>query len=347
MIEPPSGRFSAGGPPDRYDTGVSDRPFQPETFGRDDTFGPPQPPADKPAPTPTDCPACGEPAGQTIPATCPACGEPRLVVLRFMDPSVFEQARAVLDDRGLVVHARHPNRGYQGMGSLFLGLQQPPGLIWVPVEQRDEADQALDDAGLPVPGSGRPIVDRSEPICPGCGQSLDAEHPPAADGQCPTCALQFDWIDIEAEALAAGDDAAEESAETDADARRRSREPRELPLMEREADEAPADRKAGGGGNESAHRSTDSDLHTRDDLSLDHEMGRDGSGGSSAIGWLVAAIRPALLIGGLVAGYVAFRQGDPMAWLTAAGLLFAWILTMIFGPSVMADVRGPDHSPPQ
>jgi ribosomal protein S27AE len=76
-----------------------------------------------------------------------------------------------------------------------------PGIIWIDVRREEEARQLLDDAGLPQPGSGASLVDRSEPFCPECGEDLGGDEPKL----CANCGTPLVWIDVDDSVAGAAD----------------------------------------------------------------------------------------------------------------------------------------------
>jgi hypothetical protein len=104
------------------------------------------------------------------------------------DPHQFHRARAALESEGLLSRFMDPS----GSAEFATSGRHHPGWLWVDETRLDEAEQVLDDLGIPNSINARPIVDRSDPACPQCEATLDTSGPE----QCPHCGSVFTWVEI-------------------------------------------------------------------------------------------------------------------------------------------------------
>lgn len=136
------------------------------------------------------CHVCGYDLRGTEAAVCPECGTARVWRrLVFHDPREFAAAAHALHTAGVRSANFDPKGGFLGMGSV-LGGAATAGEIWIGTTDALRAVVTLEQAGVHVP---MPIVDRSEPSCPRCGERLDPDGPE----HCPSCGALFHWIEIE------------------------------------------------------------------------------------------------------------------------------------------------------
>ena len=144
------------------------------------TLGPPEP----------TCIRCGYKLKGTASSVCPECGMAKTVRVEFTSGEQYDRACRALVDAGLLLRRREPRADPPG---LALGLGAWPGAVWIDKSRQREARNAMIEAGVYELGSHQPIVDRSEPQCPRCGEALDPEGPSV----CAACGSPFDWVSIE------------------------------------------------------------------------------------------------------------------------------------------------------
>jgi RNA polymerase subunit RPABC4/transcription elongation factor Spt4 len=106
-------------------------------------------------------------------------------------PADFHRAKLALEDRGLLINAIQPG-GSLGTYNALYGFQQSGQLI-VRLRELDLVAEVLDEFEIPHLIHQRPIVDRSEPVCPKCRTPLD----PQGEETCPACHAIFTWIETE------------------------------------------------------------------------------------------------------------------------------------------------------
>ncbi len=137
-----------------------------------------------------ECHVCGYDLRGADTAACPECGTPRARRrLVFHDARDFAAAAHVLHTAGIQSANFDPKRGFFGLESV-LGGAATAGEIWIGTTDAQRAVATLEQAGVHVPV---PIVDRSEPSCPQCGERLDPDGPE----HCGQCGGLFHWIEID------------------------------------------------------------------------------------------------------------------------------------------------------
>ncbi|MCH8823712.1 MAG: hypothetical protein IH984_09420 [Planctomycetes bacterium] len=122
---------------------------------------------------------------------CTECGKPLIVLVgKFVNPGQFHAAAAALTDAGIEFEEQHINPPSHALNQ-WLGGATLFGSATIHVAKRDyERSCTIVDEIKNKPLA--PIVERTDPICPNCGQQLDL------DGQtiCKSCNAPFCWIDI-------------------------------------------------------------------------------------------------------------------------------------------------------
>jgi hypothetical protein len=156
----------------------------------------PTDPRTNPEPEPI-CRSCGYDLRGTASTRCSECSAPIGVRLVFYSLAEYQRARDLLALHGLLLDSKVELEkvaemsvigrpiNYTGTGLCFASLER-----WSEVCALLEPEGLLDFDDEPA----RPIVDRSEPICPSCGVALDRGGPAA----CESCGKEFTWIDVEA-----------------------------------------------------------------------------------------------------------------------------------------------------
>ncbi len=136
------------------------------------------------------CHVCGHDLRGSDTAACPECGTPRpWRRLVFSNASDFASAAQALQAAGIETSKFAPKSSPHGLGS-WLGGMPTAGEIWIGATDTHRAVATLEKAGVHVP---LPIVDRSDPACPQCGERLDPDGPE----HCGQCGGLFHWIEID------------------------------------------------------------------------------------------------------------------------------------------------------
>jgi DNA-directed RNA polymerase subunit RPC12/RpoP len=120
---------------------------------------------------------------------CPECAAPRLIRLEFAQRDHYERAYAALADRSLVARFRAPG----GDALSLYGGPTTAGTVWIESTRRGEVLDVIEGAGVLPENVARPLVDRSEPICPTCGADVAPKGPP----KCGSCGAAFHWVEID------------------------------------------------------------------------------------------------------------------------------------------------------
>jgi hypothetical protein len=136
--------------------------------------------------------ACGYDMRGSDSQRCPECGTPRTVPVAIRDSQQFHLAKAMLERQGLLIRSIDPG-GALGIVAIAEGFAVQPGWLFVSVPDLVRVEECLDELGIMSSLSSKPIVDRSEPICPQCEESLDPMGPEI----CPQCATAFQWVEID------------------------------------------------------------------------------------------------------------------------------------------------------
>lgn len=144
-------------------------------------------------PIETRCIACGAEIGRADDGCCPECGAAVALRIAIAGADGFNRALRELGAEGLLLDSKHPNSGPAGLGALVGASVDPIGYLWIDVVRHEEAAAALERAGVAPEGTGVPLVDRAEPICPRC----DAPLAPHGPERCPACDARFTWVAID------------------------------------------------------------------------------------------------------------------------------------------------------
>lgn len=153
----------------------------------------PEPSRPTPLSTAKRCTACGYDLRGSDSDRRPECGAARtLAAITIRDAGQYQLAKAALEHNGLLANFMDPGGTLGPLTNFETGLQIP-GWLWVDQTRLDRAAEILDDLGIFTSINARPIVDRSEPLCPRCGARMDTSGPEV----CPACRAQFTWVDID------------------------------------------------------------------------------------------------------------------------------------------------------
>lgn len=127
---------------------------------------------------------------------CPECGtRTDSVAVRIMDSLQYHRARAALSHHGLLRGSIDPG-GTLGSAAVAEGFHVA-GWVWVDPDRLEEVEACLDSAGVFWQVRPVPIVDRSDPTCPSCGEKLNIDGPE----ECENCGDVFQWVDVANEPL--------------------------------------------------------------------------------------------------------------------------------------------------
>jgi hypothetical protein len=141
------------------------------------------------------CETCGYDLRGAESERCPECGASRwLEAITIHDPSQYHRARAALEHARLLAKFSDPGGRWGPLQAVEFG-STIPGWLWIDRNDVDHVADLLDDLGVQHSLNARPIVDRSEPLCPQCAGALD----PAGPEQCPNCNALFTWVEIDSD----------------------------------------------------------------------------------------------------------------------------------------------------
>lgn len=123
---------------------------------------------------------------------CTECGRPVLVLVgKFENPGQFHAAAAALADAGIEFEEQQINPPTHALNQ-WIGGTTLFGSATIHVAKGDyEIAIAIVDEIKDRPLA--PIVERTDPICPACGQQLDMDGPTI----CKVCSAPFSWVDID------------------------------------------------------------------------------------------------------------------------------------------------------
>jgi hypothetical protein len=140
------------------------------------------------------CKHCGYDLRGSDAGVCPECGHAVEIILatfKIDDPSFHALMTRLAAEgvryRGIGYDHVHQEEAFSsGIQSLFR-----PIAVLVPRDEFDRASAMYEEV---IQQDPVPIVDRNEPVCPYCEQSLD----PSLDDPCPSCGGVYTLVDIAA-----------------------------------------------------------------------------------------------------------------------------------------------------